>query len=491
MRRLSRWAATALLISLFLAADLALYADNALLFFSFLVLAVTGVAAVLIGLRAQGLFSWQAGIPLYYLLYFIAFPFVEQASGVTNYEELRGIPGALLLTSLGLLTFIIGTGAGALLTGTQNGRFYRGVAERSPFVALEGKPVAIAALVLGIGASIWSINYGYFGLRGSERGPDSPFAGVASIVSSFLEIVLMVSAMRASAQDDKRGFWRLLATVSVVVSLALGLFAFSKTALIRPLVIVIVARYMTQRRISWWALGGLAAFFALLAFPLVVSLRDIAAQADIRADPIASTLNLLTSDELAHSVLAGPESAKANVGGVLGRGLLTMVGRVASTAGDSVPFLNGSSYTSGFETLVPKFIWEDKAKLNVGNSYGQLLGVLPHSDVLTNISISQIGESYLNFGVLGLALIMLAWGIFARFVDTVLSGAPQSWFRLLMFMNIGWQEAAWSNTVPPFLKQFLALAIIILIIDLLFRSFQFLLGGAVHVAPYKTKRESV
>ena len=90
---------------------------------------------------------------------------------------------------------------------------------------------------------------------------------------------------------------------------------------------------------------------------------------------------------------------------------------------ESVPFYNGETYTYFLYGWIPRFIWPNKPVAQEGNTrlavdYGLLLISQTNT---TAIGISQLAESYANFGMIGVALIMALQGLFFAVLDKSLN----------------------------------------------------------------------
>lgn len=466
-------AAPVLLPFVFVTLTLALYWDNPLLCLAFFLFAIAATVSMILGYRVEGLFSWTAGIPLYYLVYLIALPYAEQIIGFVDYRPLRGTETALAYCALGILAFTLGTLVCRAIVPAIAVDTRTGLAGTWPFSALQRRDLLTIAFVTGACAAYWSIENGYFGLIARAESIESPIAGPVTILSSLVEISLAVSAIRAFQHTEDQSWWRWLLVIALSASLVLALFAYSKSALLRPLLVVALAWTLVNRRIPWIGLVTTVAILVVVIFPLVVSMRQLSQQAaDTTFGVIELTWHLLSSDELQRMALTGYASVgSTETSGILGRSLLIVLSKIATLAGDAIPYLHGDTYVASFQTLVPRALWADKANLNVGNFLGHLIGMLAPGDQVTNVSVTQFGELLLNFGLAGLLLGMFCWGILATWVDRWVLGTQANWVRLILFLNLQWQEAGFAHTLPPFIKQMVVLAALIAAADVFRRLF--------------------
>lgn len=82
-----------------------------------------------------------------------------------------------------------------------------------------------------------------------------------------------------------------------------------------------------------------------------------------------------------------------------------------------VPYWNGSSYQL-FSKLIPRFIWEDKPKEELGYEFGVKYGIISWYNKSTSMNAPIIVESYMNFGILGLTMGMLFIGVLYGLLNT-------------------------------------------------------------------------
>ena len=84
-------------------------------------------------------------------------------------------------------------------------------------------------------------------------------------------------------------------------------------------------------------------------------------------------------------------------------------------------YLNGSSYLSVFIVPIPRALWPKKPVLRIGQFFGvelmerkTIFGVVP----------GVIGEAYMNFGKVGIAVILFIFGIFCKQIYARYTGKP-------------------------------------------------------------------
>lgn len=67
----------------------------------------------------------------------------------------------------------------------------------------------------------------------------------------------------------------------------------------------------------------------------------------------------------------------------------------------TVPYWNGESYFNLLYKFIPRFIWKDKPKEEMGQLFGHRYNILNERNYTTSMNTPIIAEAYMNFGVIG------------------------------------------------------------------------------------------
>jgi hypothetical protein len=107
--------------------------------------------------------------------------------------------------------------------------------------------------------------------------------------------------------------------------------------------------------------------------------------------------------------------------------LFQMLCLVVDRVPEHDPYLYGQSYIDIPAVLIPRFLWPGKPSSLEANVRLALYFGLVDEDTATKVSIGfgQPAEAYVNFGLIGLALLGTAMGVGYRFVCTLSIGASQ------------------------------------------------------------------
>jgi O-antigen polysaccharide polymerase Wzy len=102
--------------------------------------------------------------------------------------------------------------------------------------------------------------------------------------------------------------------------------------------------------------------------------------------------------------------------------LLTQVAHVLELTPSQIPFQEGQTYSYLAIGLIPRFLWPDKPSINEANQFYQLAYGLSDTKTVTSTSISvgAMAEAYINFGWLGVIVIMCVIGILLQIYERFL-----------------------------------------------------------------------
>jgi O-antigen polysaccharide polymerase Wzy len=92
--------------------------------------------------------------------------------------------------------------------------------------------------------------------------------------------------------------------------------------------------------------------------------------------------------------------------------LLTQVSHVMEMTPEEVPFQHGATYRYFQYTLIPRILWPDKPSVSEANRYYQVAYGLTEESNLDRVSIAvgSLGEAYMNFGWIGVPVVMFGIG---------------------------------------------------------------------------------
>jgi hypothetical protein len=78
-----------------------------------------------------------------------------------------------------------------------------------------------------------------------------------------------------------------------------------------------------------------------------------------------------------------------------------------------VPFWNGASYVNIFLKFIPRVLWQDKPKENMGQRFGHIYGITRLTDERTSMNTPILVESYMNYSFFGFFLLIIVFSLTA------------------------------------------------------------------------------
>jgi len=260
--------------------------------------------------------------------------------------------------------------------------------------------VAIMLLVLGWASRFYVVEYDVYiqQARSSHQGIEGPFFTAIRMAELFPFYVLCIFSIRYWRPGTKVSYqWRWALYLILICELLYWLPSGRKEPVILAIVLPILIRYLRIRKLPSRQTIVVFILFVLLLFPIAFfyryaleagggtgSAEDMAAAA---SKAFAKDRNI---DYTPYEIVFGRLSLLEPVAGCI---------RIWEL-GIWEPMI-GSSYALALTGIIPRFIWPDKPELHYGNDFGYVTGYLSAHDSITSISVTFVGESYLNFGVGG------------------------------------------------------------------------------------------
>jgi hypothetical protein len=167
-----------------------------------------------------------------------------------------------------------------------------------------------------------------------------------------------------------------------------------------------------NRRIRWsLMLSGMMAFMILQPTKTLLRALTNSETGSVRDSVVQRAEAFVT---LAYTVAIG--QADMDVGIFqMGMDRLNCLSTLATTVEFTpvaIPFWRGETYRPLFEKVIPRFLYAGKLDENAGQVFGHRYGLLGAQDESTSYNLSQLVEAYINFGLLGVIIVMFLIGVF-------------------------------------------------------------------------------
>lgn len=402
-------------------------------------------------IKKFGLLGWKAGIPIFYLYYFIVLPVLLE--GLPNNTWLvsdEEINNGYMVASVGLLGFAgsVVLGATRKLPDTRILDWLRFADDR----------VILCLFAIGVIANLFQLTFGFY--VGDVRDNDESAvlaAGPLSSLAPFAHFTMLAKWSNYFAGKQKKDL--VMAITMLVIVEVLTLPSTAKAAMLSPVLMVGVMQLSITKKPPIKSILFTVLAYFMLIYPIVSAYRasGLVDRARSGYEMMADYLDFIATGSWLE--LQSDVNARKN----LDRGLLLYLSLIVEDSGKKVPYLYGESYMDAASIMVPRLLLPTKTSMNLGNVYAHRYGVLGEYDTRTNISPTYLGEQYMNFGLLGVLVGMVVMGQLAIWVDRRLLSDPAHWYLPSIILAITWQESFVGQTIVPFIKSTVTLMVIIYI----------------------------
>lgn len=269
------------------------------------------------------------------------------------------------------------------------------------------KPRRVAVVVGLLVFASWSMKYlvvssdAYFQLKRAAQGElQGPYYAMIRMVEQFsLFAIVVLNVYRWRVRGGDRKWVGRAAVILTLLEFLYWLPSGRKEETILTLLLPVATKHLTTGYVPSRRAVATFGIALVLFFPLshYYRLQLEVNLSDLRVTDVAALADLATRS----ASTAEAASTPAEV--MFGR--ISLVEPVAASirliTTSTWDLLLGQSYTEGMLGLVPRVLWPSKPDLSYGNEFGQAAGYLDWRDTATSISVTFVGESFLNFGWLG------------------------------------------------------------------------------------------
>lgn len=401
----------------------------------------TATIAVRLTRNQLGWLSWQSGIPIFYLFFFGICGWGLRLAGRLGVDDAL-TADAFIVASVGLVAHVVGATLGrAIFLNVRAAP----LSHVQPFRWL-WKAENVTLVTIAVFA-IWPVL-----LAGNLFNPLGVDAekGRSSLISiwAFLASLCLVTLWQQWFQGIRAGT---LAFSLLILLEGTALLKNSKSAFLFPFVYIVLARYTSKKKLAIGLVIGLGAVYVFVLYPLISVSRLIQGQGVYDPALFASIFGYLVQ---VPSDLLLSYAGDAVLS--LSRGLFETFATIVHSAGDAVPFYDGRTISEGVLIAVPSLLYPDKPSANLGNIFAVDYSLVPPTDDVTNISPTFMGEFFMNYGFVGVALGMMVIGFLAHLVDRFVVGSKESHLYPIFVVFIGWQEGYLGHSIFPFIPLLLA-----------------------------------
>jgi hypothetical protein len=422
-----------------------------------IVLISTTVGAIVYSFRTGEAFSVLSLSAFFYLLaygagsiYFLWLmqDFPTTPAELLHLEPLRPFePDALVLATIAWLMFCAGYLAFRI---PRSVRISRVLPSLPPPVV-----IIVALLVFGWIARIALIGSGrYFH---TVVGGEVTSTETSWFTFAFSSLPLIATALTGASALRTRPERRRLVTIAFwalfLIELAWAIPTAERGQVVGLIILAGVVRYYSSgRRLGAVPVAVAAAFLILVVFPVVLAYR---AQRGYQDDPqkalVTAADRTLTPQpiELSKQGIAATFSRFSDV---------TSLAAIKGSGRELFGREPGETVSWAGQAFIPRFLAPDKVDPGTfGNEFGRTYTIIAANDYGSSISATQVGEAYLNFGMLGLFVMMPLLGGAYRFLNDLLAERRTEPVVLAFYAALAWplissQETIMANGLTGIIK---------------------------------------
>jgi hypothetical protein len=357
--------------------------------------------------RESGLPAFPVLCLAYGLLYavpvFTREPLVQLAYGQTAEFDEGSVTAALLLSILGVCSLLAG------YYGFQRTR----LAENLPGIglSLDEKKAIVYCVVVGVFAPMLS--------RVEEFLPETLVVQLSALIKIVQNQALVaIGILGYLIYSSRRALWqRVLLYWIIGVTVLQGLSKGMIELAIAPIAALFVVQWQLTKRLP---IPSIIAAIVLILFlsPVKHEYRSITWTQD---SPVADShidktlLWVSQATEYWINTFSGQQSLAEATEQVASRtDLIHQFALVRSLTPSEIPYQNGATYTYFLVTLIPRAIWPEKPEAGSANKFFAVnYGLTTEEGAQrATFGVSLLAEGYINFGWVGVILVMAFQGVF-------------------------------------------------------------------------------
>jgi hypothetical protein len=301
------------------------------------------------------------------------------------------------------------------------------------------KTTILMLYIVGYSARIFIIiSGGYFQISRATQVEDlkGPFYSIFYAVEEFPLQALCLSSIVLWAKKDKstKRFWVFLTIAIASTELLYWLISGRKEQTLMSFIYpLIVYNIMTLKLPSKKVIISFL-IFVMLYFPFNYYYRFL-----IQAGQLGSVnpIELITNPEFLSQLTKFEDTNTNASGNFLDRINLmeSVAGAVSIKEQEKWNKIPGQDYIEVLYAFIPRFLWKNKPEFHFGNEFGYLSGVIYPNDTITAISVTFIGEAYLNFKFAG-ALVLGFFGLFFAYFYKKIFSSKRYLVWLYVYLTI-------------------------------------------------------
>jgi hypothetical protein len=260
----------------------------------------------------------------------------------------------------------------------------------------------------------------------------APLSSILTLLQNQILVVIAILGWLAYSKSGSKWF-AIALYVAVALAALRGLGNGILEYALVPLGILFAIKWIYTRRIP---VGAIAAVFALILFLYPVKnefrfrVMENAGGEELAEQPLLSKAFVWieqAADYWVGTFKGDRDLWEATSGATLRTDLIHQVAHIHSMTPSVVPYQYGETYSYFAVSLIPRVLWPDKPATGSANRFfGVNYGLqTEESSKITTFGVSILGEAFMNFGWLGVIVIMLLQGLILGVLHHIF-GEPRS-----------------------------------------------------------------
>jgi len=256
----------------------------------------------------------------------------------------------------------------------------------------------------------------------------SALSALTSLLARQMSVAIIILAYDVFSKQEQQPRMHLLLYSVVAVTFLLGLITGLLENAFVPLALLVMVRWHATKRMPWvWLAIGILLY--LILNPAKFYYRSevwyggqqysffqrIGLWQDLALESVVTTFD----PEFSVSGTDKTEGALARFD------LIHRFTYVRQLTPAYIPYYKGATYGYFLYAWIPRILWPDKPSASVANKMIDVDYRLAVPSSTSTIGIGQLPEAYVNFGLLGIVLILALQGVVFALLDKVMNG-PRS-----------------------------------------------------------------
>ena len=273
------------------------------------------------------------------------------------------------------------------------------------------KMIVFSFLVIGVITRLYLIsNNSYFQIyRGSEYNlTGNVFLSFFMLFERLPSYALIIIFIHRFSSNVNSKFWINASYALIAFELIYWFPAGRKEEIISTLMYPFIISVILLNKFPSKKILFFGSLFIILIFPLTRFLRIGVFAIALSGGSITNINDIINI--VPQAITDGQNSQSNNDEGYSNFNRISLLESTSAAVrlSEEKGFKYGSSYSSIFTTLIPRFLWPNKPKTTSGVEFGYESGISGKNDT-SSISVTYLGESYYNFGFFGVFITLIVF----------------------------------------------------------------------------------